>query len=596
MSTQITTFILIAATIPFVASILSALSPKTRVNDIGDYFLYDNKLDVDSFVKTTVGYSLQVASIFLFFYWTLTYGIAAPVIVCISWGLGYVLISFLLQKGKLDNLLKIGADDDSHVKTIHGIIGNNVETKSLSFKNIIVFFAATASIIGIGGTMMTEVDYSTAYIVNAIGSANNITIGILTSSLISLAILLFTAFYVLWGGYRSVVFTDRFQTPVAYGAFALFSLILAIYGFGRSDPSNTAIILSVIIATYSLIGWRRLILIKRFPNDPQLTSNRFSTFLTFSPIVFFGFILLVTNLSKFNFTSLDKLGESLFVPASNFLGFGIWGIVALVFVNALWQLVDISSLQRLQSLEITENNNQRFEIGKALTNTGIEAGLGWIIICFVAVLLKEVGLSSDFVKDMIMADNKLLVFGVIVFIFTCVVYMLSTISGFISALSYISYYDLVPIISGAYVTGEGEDRKKLALARMTTIAALAIVAALYIALKTMVDGTQIAYVLYAIYAFQIVILPSAFLASTGWSKSLTPYAVFVSIIVGAAVACWTATSTSGWRVFEGLGVNADSWAVMPPFLSGFASIIAYITINYVERLVATPKAHKELKD
>ena len=62
---------LIAATLPIVASVFAALMPSSRIKEIDDYFLYARSLDLDSYLKTSVGYSLQVASIYLFFYWTL---------------------------------------------------------------------------------------------------------------------------------------------------------------------------------------------------------------------------------------------------------------------------------------------------------------------------------------------------------------------------------------------------------------------------------------------------------------------------------------------------------------------------------------------
>jgi len=72
--------ILIAATLPLVASILSAFSSRTRVVDTEDYFLFDRSLDIDSFLKTTIGYSLQVASIALFFYWSFNFGLLGSLV------------------------------------------------------------------------------------------------------------------------------------------------------------------------------------------------------------------------------------------------------------------------------------------------------------------------------------------------------------------------------------------------------------------------------------------------------------------------------------------------------------------------------------
>lgn len=292
-------------------------------------------------------------------------------------------------------------------------------------------------------------------------------------------------------------------------------------------------------------------------------------------------------MSEFTATSWSLLSANLYFKTDSWLGFGHWGLVALIFVNAVWQLIDISSLQRLQSLDMASDDQKRVEVGHALTNTGIEAGLGWLVICFSALLLKASGFSAEFLKEMILQNSNLLTFAAITFIFTCVVYMLSTISGFISALSYISYYDLVPVISRR--SPDSNNSVGLNQARLTTIAALAFVVALYVGLKSAAESTQIAYILYAIYAFQIVILPSALLSITGWLKPITPFAVIGSIVVGMFIAGWTALSLNAWQFLANFSMTVDSWAVIPPFFSALASIIAYVIINRIERLFLPKK-------
>src|SRR3954453_2958096 len=100
ISTIILIFVLISTTLPFVISIVSSLNPKLKVESGLSYFLSNRKLEVDGFIATTIGYSLQVASIYLFFYWTFLYGVY-PLIVCVAWTSGYWILSELLRRGKL---------------------------------------------------------------------------------------------------------------------------------------------------------------------------------------------------------------------------------------------------------------------------------------------------------------------------------------------------------------------------------------------------------------------------------------------------------------------------------------------------------------
>ncbi len=598
MDQSVTVALLIAATIPFAVSIVSALSAKTRVKNVDEYFLFQNKLDVDSFIKTTIGYSLQVAAIFLFIYWTQVYGIIVPLLVCISWSLGYFIISRLLECGKLDDLLNTATFQEARMppRTIHGFIGSRVYENRKISRVTVVLFASVASVIGLGGTMMTEIDYTTTYSLAAISGANGLAIDGVATALVSVAILAFTSLYVLWGGYKAVVFTDRFQVPVAYVAFALFALMIGLHvtsnvrnvSFGLATPS-LIVILGII---YGVIGWIRISQANHFRDDPNFSSNRVSTVVTFVPIVVLCLIFLIGKSAWFNSLALQRLWEIAF-PINAF-GLGLLGIISLVFVNSAWQLVDISSLQRLQSLDRNSIEESRAGVAKAIRWTGVEACFGWITICVVGLIIKDSGFDTEFVTKMMADGSVWLKWCVIVFIFTAAVYMLSTISGFISAISYISFYDIVPFIQGRPIEVDAEklERSTLQSARMTTIAAISLVSILYMVLKTNVRSDQISSILYAIYAFQIVIFPSVLAALFG-RKSVQPVAAAFSMFAGMIVAYVAAMHPNGWRVLEGFGGSAESWGVMPPFLSSMASLVVYSFSSIIENRVEMRRLGKE---
>jgi hypothetical protein len=136
------------------------------------------------------------------------------------------------------------------------------------------------------------------------------------------------------------------------------------------------------------------------------------------------------------------------------LGFGIWGALSLFIANFVWQLIDISSLQRLQSISAKfDEKETRDRIASALRLTGIEAGIGWSLIILVGLALRGLGVDKPEALGTVLfsyAANGQATAGVIIpiFLFAVSVFMLSTISGFMSALSYVSYYDLVGIPNG----------------------------------------------------------------------------------------------------------------------------------------------------
>jgi Na+/proline symporter len=570
----ILTSVLVAATLPFVASIFSAFSPSTRVRDINGYFLYDRKLNIDGFLKTTIGYSLQVAAITLFFYWTFSGGILGPLIVCVAWTGGYWLLGEALRFGLLDHFLGTSRDGSSlKAETIHGFIGTRVNPNS-SLKHWTILAVSMVSVVGLGGTMMAEIDYSTQFFVAATQIVNPTTILILS---IQIAALIFTSLYVLWGGYTSAVFTDRFQVPVAYVAFSIFGFAVAATVKGSTASGIGLVVVFMAGLFFFLLLLRRRLLRKVGDTWDQLTAA-----LTFWPILLVAGALLVYLRSTPELWSFSSLSLILFPPNEFFVGFGLWGTIALIFTNGIWQLVDISSLQRLQSLDKEQVDANRENVISTIRTTGVEAGIGWFLITLTAVILKCAGLRlEDFVATLLSAGDHAHAFIIPIFIFTVVVYMLSTISGFISALSYISFYDIVP----AFVNGHKKlmpERTQLHAARLTTILVIIAIFVLYLLLRLIVPGEKIAGVLYAIYAFQITILPSALVAIFMERFLVNPLAAIFSVIVGTIVAGVTATHPDAWQIFAGpIGMDQVSWGVIPPLASALAACLTYLVVSVI---------------
>jgi hypothetical protein len=573
--------ILVAATLPFVASILSSLLPSTRVRDVNDYFVYDRSLDVDGFLKATIGYSLQVAAISLFFYWSFTYGLLPPLIVCAAWSIGYWLIAQAVRKGALGAFLGSSVKEAGS-ETIHGYIGKRIGRSP--FTGVAIFCVAVASVLGLGGTMMAEIDYATTYFVSAINISTATDLPRLT---IEAAILGFTLLYVLWGGYRSVVFTDRFQVPVAYMGFCAFAVGAAdLAGHIRNGTAADVLLLAIAIIIIAILSMR-IRLLSKVAATPW---ERLTPHLTFLPILaLIGIYLSLTFGGGAG--NLGSLVPLLWKPGATF-GFGAWGALALIFANGVWQFADISSLQRLQSLEPTTKDDQRAVVARALTSTGIESGLGWFLIVLVAGIMKLANLDQMSFLAQLAHGSNWTSYLVPLFVFTAAVYMLSTISGFISALSYISYYDLVPRVYTSLTSAAESVLERLRSARFVTILVVAVIFALYGVIRAAAKD-NVAAILYGIYAFQIAILPSALAALLLHKWRVAPMASILSVCVGVVVAYLGATTATPWQFATYVGVDSVSWQVLPPLTAGAASGVVYLLIAPVENLLRPRRAQTE---
>jgi hypothetical protein len=166
--------------------------------------------------------------------------------------------------------------------------------------------------------------------------------------------------------------------------------------------------------------------------------------------------------------------------------------------------------------------------------------------------------------------------------------MLSTISGFISAISFISHYDIVPSITAHKATELDDNPKAILSARVTTVISLALLFILYLILKLSM-GQAIAAILYAIYAFQIAILPSVITALFFSKWPLWSSAVVLSVVAGVATALFVALNPQSWQYLGWLGVTATDWETMPPLISAFIALATFTFVSVAARLSTAPK-------
>ncbi len=578
MSTSVLLILIfIAATLPMIVSVFAALLPSARTRSVDGYFLYERSLDIDSFLKTSVGYSLQAAAIVLFFLWGISYGLYAA-IVPIAWGVGYFLLGRVLVNGGFDAFLHF--KDSEPAETIHGHIWKRLKNPRGVWSRMAVALIATATVIGLGGTLVAEVDYGSKIFLSA-AKLTSVPAWSMTALLVG-----FTAFYILWGGYRAVVVTDRVQVPMAYGMFGLFTLGIAYlvpaHWFGRM----MAAVLAVVFILF-LRGRLRIL-----PEDDQ--HNRSVAWLTFFPLAIVSIILTLLPTRAHSTAPPDILGL-MFPTTPDLFGFGFLGVLSLAIANGIWQFIDISSLQRLESLKIAENEKSTVALG--IYTAGFEAAGGWFLILVAALGLRVLGLDDssklvDFLRDLPDSWSVLLP----MLVFSATVFMLSTVSCFISAIAFVAYFDFLTLIglnsSKAQIKApstspltNAETNLVLFSARITTLVAVFCLFLGYQLLKLSLDSNappgvdRISQALYAIYAFQLAIAPTVFYVlfskHVKSGRLLNPAPVIFSTLVGLSLAWMTATADAPW-----IGVSDASWYVIPPLWVVSMSAITFALVQW----------------
>jgi hypothetical protein len=417
---------------------------------------------------------------------------------------------------------------------------------------------------------MVEVDWGIIYLGQALGLGH---LPVSTNLGLTTGILSFTVLYVLWGGYQSAVETDRAQVPLAYIGFTVFGLAVGVYGL-RNEGPGAGFLLSFVFGVMAFLIVNRLRTLRIGYMDeltPEYLRARLSAVATFGPLLILSFFAVVYAMNFPEAWSADGFYSAIApAPGERWIGFNGFALIALLAVNAIWQFVDISSLQRLQSV------SARDRIPGILRRSGIEAGLGWLLIVIVAIMLRAAGFShEEFLKELWASAD--LYWLVPLFVFVVFVYMLSTISGFVSALSYIAFYDLAPVLAGGKLDELSEQdpickADKLRHPRSVTVAVIAVMLLLYSLLRSTLPPEKIASALYAIYAFQIAILP-ALLSSFFSQKALRASAVVASVVAGIVAAYLSAAHWIGSAFADLVSLDEADWQVMPPFVAATAAAV-----------------------
>lgn len=539
------TLTVLATLFPVVYYIYVGLRRDSRPRDLNDYFIYDRRVSAKDFANTSIGYSLQMAALFLFADWGIRYGFGA-FWVPVFWGLGFLFISLLVPK--FDRFISANW-------TLHGYLHEVFRSRALQV------VAATATIIGLWGTMMVEVDYATTIYQPFFATD-------LGLYLLGILFLCFAFLYITYGGYKAEVNTERVQVPVAYVTLltVVLSLVLNVYFQGYVEAFWILNGLLFLLFLLMILAKVR-IAPKYILSDRQLLI----------PIIGIG--LQIAMLLVARFTAPAALSSSSSPFPSMFADLprqvyaqGIISLISLFLANALWQFVDISNWQRLSSVQLAgQNDTTRYDpIRRGIWRVMIESPVSWGFGVVFGMALRYSGFLkldddpsvgvSRFVSILATGQSSIHFLGphswvlYPVFAAAVIAIMLSTVTALLSAITYTAFHDLPPF--GA--------RTSLTKARAYTIVIAICGAFVYYTMRH-IYGVGIQTALYTFYSSQLALFSTVF--ASFFKRWVSAAAALTSILIGIASTFFAA------MIISQLDPNL---ALIPPLFTVVISGLLYV--------------------
>lgn len=507
-------------------------------HSLDDYFFGERKVRPSDFVDTTFMYGVQIAALVLFVTWSYTYG-AWALLVPLFWAIGYLLFSLALF------LPRVRASFfSSSFGTLHAFLGNVHDSKALAV------VAALVTLTALAGPAMFEPYFTAGAIAAALGSDEAHQANI--QMLCFLCFVAISAIYLVIGGFRTVVATNRWQLFIGYTAFNVFLgfLIFQVPGFNTGVRDNFAafmLLFAVSLLILSLlIQWRQ-----RQWDVLSTLSHSISTALFLA--------LLVVHSSDFS----PRLMGSFFAGQFGEM-FNWYALVGLFIANAMYQFVDVGQWQRVLAIDISDGSGASDAHVKTVAISNLIAGLAssvsWCVAIFFGLFLKSAMPSSD-PSNVISGLLARLVsngdaVGAFLLVTALLAIMFSTLDALCSAVSFTVQNDIFR-------------QKRVLVARFVTVLILIVYIAYYLFMRA-VTGEKLDAILYASWSLQIGLLP-AVVAALGNRRS--PAAAILSIVGGTFGALLLLFMGMANQVFElapilalagsligfGIGTAADLW-------------------------------------
>lgn len=460
-----------------------------KVTTIDEYFLADKKLGSNDFINSSVAYGYQIAALVLFATWGYLYGFWT-IWVPIFWGLGFQILKTFNDKGKLDIFYtKVNNG------TIHSFLAKTHNSR------IISKIAGIVTLIGLSGTAFFEAEFASDAIIEILPVkklAGNI--GNLHINGFYIIFILFTLFYVSYGGFKAVTTTDKLQLKVGYVFFNLFVLYtyIKVIDQGYFWTGISLMLLSFIASIFLLYHFKKM-----YSTNFNVIKEKYPSTLVisfFSYII--AFIYLLFNLTQSNFEYKDSI--SFFFVSQKFdepFSLGYLSIIGLLIANGLWQIVDVSNWQRLSS--INNLSSVKKEISQALHFTSYYSPVTWLLAIFFGMGIKYTGVEitdawsalKDFIKVSVSEGGIIDSFFVYILLISIIFIMFSTLDSLISSISFTTHYDIL-----------SKSNKSLSNAILYTVLYTVIFMIIYLFVRQKIN--QVDSILYTFYSFQLSLFPS----------------------------------------------------------------------------------------
>lgn len=523
--------------------VVVGLSRKSSSANEEQYFIAGQSVSANDYANMSVGYALQMAALFLFAYWGFIYGVGA-LWTALFWALGYGVLYWLLPQFREYR-------STAGRQTLHSFIRSQFSS-SVGLQKT----AAAATLIGLLGTMLAEVDYTVA-VYHPIGFVKPV--------VLQLVFLGIGLVYIIWNGFKAEVRTERIQVPLAYIGLLAVLLVAIPEVYLHSGVRAFSVVVGGTAATLVLMAVAKSI-------DITARTRRFRwlDWQLAIPLVALS-VLAVETVWVLTQLSPGAAANILDTPISTQLvAQGGMGLASLLVANALWMPVDVSTWQRVGAVE-GNDAEAAIALRKGTMRVLFESPASWCLGAILGWTISAGGYVPANYPDpysVVSAFADQLFQGRIssqlgswqtgfyaVFVVACVAIMLSTITSILSAVSFTTDRDLLP-----------DNQENVSRVRIlsTIIVVLGFVS--YEGLRSLFKA-NLPTLLYGAYSAQLCLFVVTILAL--FRRRLNAHAALFSISLGLGGAVISTTIAI-------LNPSDAELAIMPPLVAVLASAIGYV--------------------
>lgn len=548
--------VFLASILPIAVYLVVGVFVKSsKVQSVDDYFIYSQQVGTNDYANITVGYALQMAAMFLFAYWGILYGLGA-LWTAVFWALGYWLLYYLLPKF-------IPFHDKP--TTLHDYLSRRFNKPSIRW------LAALATIVGLWGTMMAELDYTMQVYAPVVSDP-------WYTYIVQSLFLFFGVLYIIINGYKAEVNTERIQVPFAYAGLMAVLILTLPAVWTHSGTKAFTIIFSLFIVTLLIM------IVGKMSADLRRPFHDWQVWIPFLAIIGLIAVGLWTRSSGLtpgnNPTVLD---QPLF--GTQLKAQGYFALFSLFIANVLWMPVDFSTWQRVASVEGT-GQEALDRLRRGTWRVMFESPASWCLGVVLGLIIHAGGFlpAAKDPSEALPSFSTALQSGAAsghfswatgwlypLFIIACLSIMLSTVDSIISAIAFTADRDL-PIIA--------ESKKdRLRPARAWTLIIVLVGLAIYPMLRYLI-GANLPTVLYAAYSMQLSLLVIVLLAL--YNKRIDGRAAFASLVSGFIA--------TGIALYLAIQVATPAAAVLPPIFAVLGAVVGYVLFFRRRALAANTTA------